>query len=721
MKSAGVHDETDGRGSPELGSSDLPSSPRESSDFELSEFDSAQFDSAQFDSADLDALRVESVSTRSSELDTAKIEPQKPSSSPVGSSDDLGAWSAVVDVLPIPAALVNRSGQVLARNRWLEVDVGDELLKHEPHSKVTTLWAGVYGGRWRARPIDDDGDVLLATQERADAGDHLLRRFFSTGEALFVVYDQAGTIIESNSACEQLLGYSTQDLLGTNSWRLVPDDEQHIREDVERELREHGRAETCYGMRAADGTYRQIHWTLQFDISVGRCFGIGRDVTEEDKVTAELERRAYHDELTGVANRARLLDHLGEVLDAGGTPSLLFCDLDRFKVVNDSLGHVAGDDVLRQLAHRLDALDLGPDALVARFGGDEFIVMLDDGGEARARLVAARLLDSLERPFETLGRVVHITMSIGICFQNTTMPRTADEMVRDADRAAYEAKSLGRKRSVIFDEGLRDAAERRFEVEEGLRQAFDRGEIIAHFQPIVAVPSGIIVGAEALVRWQTADELILPGEFLDVAEDAGLLPRVSQVVIGASVAAAQRLAASGRPIQMSINVSDPELKVHGFADDLINRVERAGLQPDMFLIEITESIVLATDPAIEVLGRLRTAGFRIALDDFGTGFSSLAHLRELPIDVVKVDRSFVADLVDDDVTLAVTTSLVSLCNALKLDVIMEGIETQDQATAVEKIGGELAQGFLYHHPMPILELESLVKSSTPARLRAYAI
>ncbi|BAN03723.1 putative bifunctional diguanylate cyclase/phosphodiesterase [Ilumatobacter coccineus] len=633
---------------------------------------------------------------------------------------ELDAWSAVVDAMPIPGALVSVDGEVLAANRWLDVAVGDPLFREEPLDHIVPLRSGVDGARWRARPIDERGDVLLATQEHEDAGDHLLRRFFANGDALFVVYDQAGLIIESNAAWEELLGYTTEEIFGIDSWSLLPDDEVSDRERVERELREDGRSETCFQMRTADGSYRRVRWTLQFDISVGRCFGIGRDVTEEDMVTAELEHRATHDELTGVANRSQLVAHLDEVIDAGGHPSLLFCDLDRFKVVNDSLGHLAGDQVLAQLAQRIDSLDLGDDALVSRFGGDEFIVMLDDGGEARARLVAARLLDCLERPFEALGRTVHLTMSIGICFQNKENLRTVDEMLRDADRAAYEAKSLGRKRCVIFDEGLRDEAERRFEIEAGLRRAFDHGEIVAHFQPIVSVPDGEIVGAEALVRWQTPEQLVLPGEFLDVAADAGLLPRVSRLVISATVAAAERLAAGGRPLQMSINVSDPELHIAGFAADLIDRVARADLDPSMFLIEVTESMVLTTGRAIEVLGELRAAGFRIALDDFGTGFSSLAHLRELPVDVVKVDRTFVADLLDDEVAYAVTTSLVTLCDALGLDVIMEGIETPLQASAVELIGCRLAQGFLYHHAMPISELERLVGSTELQRRHALA-
>lgn len=622
-------------------------------------------------------------------------------------STRLGAWAAVLDAMPIPAAIVTPEGIVAAANRWIDARCGSTLLEPGQAERFRHRF-GTDGSRWRVRPLDEAGAFLLATGEREDAGDHLLRHFYSSSDALFVVYDQDGRIIQSNPAWERLLGRTSEEVFGMDTWDLAIEEDLHKRPEVEAQLLTTGRAQADFRLRGADGQLRDVRLQLQFDSSVGRCFGIGRDVTEEGRLTAELERRAFHDELTGLHNRASLMEHLEDLLANGRSPALLFCDMDRFKIINDSLGHAMGDRLLAELGQRLLQLDLGGDARLARFGGDEFVVVLGSGGESRARLVAVRLQEALRAPFDLDGRVIHVTMSIGISSCHSGRKRTADELLGDADTAAYEAKARGRKRSIVFDDKLQAVAQRRLDVEAGLRKAIENNDIEAFFQPIVTVRDEKTVGAEALVRWRTPERVISPGEFLDVADDAGLMPEIGKIMVDATISAAAHFAALGCPITMSMNVSDPELKVPGFCDGLIAQVLDAGLEPSSFLIEITESAVLATDPALPVLRRLRSAGFRIGLDDFGTGFSSLAHLRELPIDVVKVDRSFVADLPTDPVTHAVTESLVSLCGALDLDVVMEGIETTEQAEAVLEIGGTVAQGYLFHRPLPLHELEAVL-------------
>ncbi|MFK7917565.1 MAG: putative bifunctional diguanylate cyclase/phosphodiesterase [Ilumatobacter sp.] len=630
-------------------------------------------------------------------------------SSGVVPASTLAAWTSVVDALPIPAAIITADDVIAMSNRWLDVDDGTCLLAPRIDGSGATHRLGLDGDRWRVRSIDANFTYMLATREREDAGDHLMREFFSSGDVLFVVYDQSGRIIQSNAAWERLLGLTSDEVFGMDTWTLTAQDESEKRAQVEIDLLETGKAETQIRIRAADGTHRDLHMNLQFDSSVGRCIGFGRDVTEEGKLNAELERRAFHDELTGLFNRSSLLEHLEALIEGGGSPALLFCDMDRFKIVNDSLGHAAGDLLLADLGRRLREVDLGDDARLARFGGDEFVVVLASGGDSRARLAAVRIQDALRDPFDVAGRPVHVTMSIGISsWGNTT--RSAEELIGQADTAAYEAKARGRKRWIVFDEKLQADAARRLDVESGLRQAIAHRQIEAFFQPIVSIGDGRTIAAEALVRWRTPERVIAPGAFLDVAEDAGLMPDIGRIMIDSTIATAAHLQALGCPISMSINVSDPELKVPGFCDALTTQVADAGLKPSSFLIEITESAVLATDPAVPVLRRLRDSGFRIALDDFGTGFSSLAHLRELPIDVVKVDRSFVADLTTDTVTHALTASLVDLCHALDLNVVMEGIETTEQADAVLGIGASVAQGYLFHRPMTAQDLEAVVRA-----------
>lgn len=622
-------------------------------------------------------------------------------------SIQLSAWSSMLKALPTPAAIVTPDGVVVAANRWLSVDCGATLLAPESYGRSRNRF-GIDGSRWRVRPLDEDGSFLLATGEREDAGDHLLRHFYSSGDALFVVYDHESRIIQSNPAWQRLVGLTSEEVFGMDTWELATKEDASKRHEVETELLTTGKSQADFRLRGADGTIRTVRLHLQFDATVGRCFGIGRDITEEGRLTAELERRAFHDELTGLHNRASLMEHLEGLLADGGSPSLLFCDMDRFKIINDSLGHAAGDKLLAELGTRLLGVHLGDDARMGRFGGDEFVVVLGSGGESRAGAVAESIQEALREPFDLDGRLIHVTMSIGISTCSAGRNRTAEELLGDADTAAYEAKARGREQWIVFDDQLQAAAQRRLDVEAGLRKAIADGDIEAFFQPIVAVPEGRTIGAEALVRWRTADGVLAPGHFLDVAEDAGLMPEIGKIMVDATIAAAEHFATIGCPITMSLNVSDQELKVPGFCDTLIAQVLEAGLEPSSFLIEITESAVLATDRALPVLRQLRGAGFRIGLDDFGTGFSSLAHLRELPIDVVKVDRSFVADLPTDPVAHAVTASIVSLCGALDLDVVIEGIETPDQAAAVLEIGGTVAQGYLFHRPMPIDDLESVL-------------
>ncbi|MEM7342176.1 MAG: EAL domain-containing protein [Actinomycetota bacterium] len=625
-------------------------------------------------------------------------------------AEEMAHWAAMLRALPIPAAIVDRTGEVRAANRWIDAGVGSVLLHPVSDELARGMCFGVDGvSRWRVRPLDDEATLMIATGEREDAGDHLLRKFFSSGDAMFVVYDQFGRIIESNAAWGQLLGYSDEEVFGLESWSLLPPDDLDTRHRVEQELRFHGRSEPLFRMRASDGSYRTVQWALHFDASVGRCFGIGRDVTDRDRLTVELQHLAYTDQLTGLANRTNLIETLENHLDAGHVPSVLFCDLDRFKVINDSLGHQAGDDLLAGLGRRLAAVAADHGGIVARLGGDEFVALLRDADRERAVSVAKEILAAMDEPILAAGRPVHVRMSIGIALGDTSTSRTPLGLLGEADTAAYRSKELGRNRYTIFDGEMRASVDRRFNVEAGLRTAIEQDEIVAHYQPIVAMPGGGIVGIEALMRWRSLDgHLWGPGAFIDVAEDAGLMPRIGYSMLRQAFTTGAAYAAAGRPLITSVNVSAAELATVDYADQVLGLVYETGIAPESVLLEITESAVINTDVALPTLRALRATGLKIGLDDFGTGFSSLAHLRTLPIDVVKVDRSFVVDMVDDAVTRAVTASVVDLCTALDLDVVLEGIETTDQAAAAEQLGATMAQGYLFHKPMPRSALDALL-------------
>lgn len=624
------------------------------------------------------------------------------------------AWAAVVEALPVPAALVDEAGCVLVGNRWLGVEDGAKLLRQDTDVAPGLAFGADGTTRWRVRPLTEtDSPVLLATAERLHASDHLVHRFFSSGESLFVVYDQAGRVVESNMAWENMLGYNHDKVFGLDSWTLLPPDDLTTRAAVEADLRTKGRAEPVFQMRRADGTYRLVKWALHFDTSVGRCFGIGRDITDEDRIAKELQRRATTDELTGLANRATFVEELSKAIAEGALPSVMFIDLDHFKVINDSLGHHAGDALLAALGRRLDAIAESEDSLVGRLGGDEFVVMLRDSTVERAIEAATETIAAMDAPFELGSRSVQMHLSIGI--SHATPGADADALLGEADTAAYAAKERGRGQFVVFDNCLREAVDRRFNVEAALRTALDEDRVEVWFQPIVQLPGRDIVGTEALLRFRNSrGELIPPAQFLDVAFAAGLMPRIGQRVLELALRAGRELSDANRRLTLSVNLSASELGQADIVHRISSAIEASGFPAEDLLIEITESVVLSTDATIPVLHQLRDLGVRIALDDFGTGFSSLAHLRQLPIDVVKIDRSFVADLERDPVTRALTASLVDLCTTLQKDVVLEGVETVDQAAAVEQLGAHRAQGFLFHRPMPFAELRALVTDPSRA-------
>lgn len=623
----------------------------------------------------------------------------------------LGAWAEVLSAIPTAAALVDVDGAILARNRWIEADVGALLI--EPGREQGPR-RGIDGtSRWRVRPVRADGDILLATTERYGTGDHLLRRFFASADALYVVYDASGCVVEWNGAWERMLGYSSDEMIGLNSWSLLPAEDKDLRAVIEKDLRERGRSEPSWRMRAADGSYRTIQWSLHFDSTVNRCFGIGRDVSEDARQRDELHRMAYTDDLTGLANRSRTIAELDRHLrDPDKTPAVLFCDLDHFKVVNDSLGHSYGDRLLAALGQRLANLLNGADLMVGRLGGDEFAVVVRDGGRSAALDAAMQVREAVEPEFAVLGRQIRVGVSIGICVADESEPKTAETMFEQADLAVYKAKDVGRGEIVVFGPELQHNVDRRFNIEAELRRGLESGAFEPYFQPIVCTESGAVRGAEALLRWRRNDgRIVTPGEFLDVAIETGLIAPIGRQMISRALTEFSSVGSSAlRGRWLTLNVSAREFS-REFVSWLLAEVRTSGLGQGQVIVEVTESVALEGVTLYDHLVRLREGGVNVALDDFGTGHSSLAHLRTLPIDVIKIDRSFVADLAHDETTQALTRSLVDLCNALDLDVVFEGIETAAEAAAVVRARGRFAQGYLYGRPMPLENLRQMLDVS----------
>ena len=447
-------------------------------------------------------------------------------------------------------------------------------------------------------------------------------------------------------------------------------------------------------------------------VAVGRVWSF-RDVTDNKRLEAELAHQAFHDALTGLANQLLFrdrVDHaLARVERRREALAVMFVDMDNFKTINDSLGHPAGDSLLMAVAERLRG-SLRPGDTAARLGGDEFAILLeDDVGRERSTEVATRVLETLRQPFVVVGKEVFISASIGIAL-NAPGAETTDELLRNADLAMYRAKAGGKNRFEVFEPAMHSAAVERLEVEADLRTAIDRREFVVHYQPIVHLQTGALAGLEALTRWQHPEKgLVYPDSFIGVAEESELISRIGAQVLEEAVHQVQQWRhrfPSFASIVLSVNVSPRELAEPGLVDRVYEAMALTGTDPGTLILEITESATVRPD-AGQHLDALKRLGVQLAVDDFGTGYSSLSYLQRLPIDVLKIDRSFVQGTAPDGTTLA--PAIVELARALRLRTIAEGIETPDQARRLVEWGCELGQGFHYFRPQEPDVIESLLE------------
>jgi diguanylate cyclase (GGDEF)-like protein/PAS domain S-box-containing protein len=465
-----------------------------------------------------------------------------------------------------------------------------------------------------------------------------------------------------------------------------------------------------------DGTARWLQCRASVSEEAGsalggdalRVVGTVQDITEQKVAEDALAHQALHDALTGLPNRALLLDRLDRALadTRRAAVAVVFMDLDRFKWVNDSLSHAAGDALLVAVARRLSAV-LRPTDTLARLGGDEFVLVCPElTAEQQLFDVVARLAAELERPFVIDGRDLSITTSMGVAFAPEAVLVDSESLIRDADTALYRAKENGRARCEIFDEAMRLRASQRLEVLTDLRLALQHGQFKAWYQPVVDVCSGRVVGCEALARWEHPTKgLIMPDSFIPYAEETGAIVTLGGAVLMQAclqVAAWNRARPDEQALTVSVNLSARQLNSAQLVDTVGEALERSGLNPRHLCLEVTESVIME-DVALSgaVLGQLRDLGIRTAVDDFGTGYSSLAYLLSLPVDVLKVDRSFVRVL--DGVNgpaVAIVRAIAALADALGLGVLAEGVETTSQLTQLTALSVQLGQGFLWGPAVP---------------------
>ena len=451
-----------------------------------------------------------------------------------------------------------------------------------------------------------------------------------------------------------------------------------------------------------------------------RLAGSLTDVTERALVQEQLRSVGTHDPLTGLCNRAVFVEQLGRRLDdlkarRGGRFAALYLDLDRFKVVNDSLGHMVGDQLLTVVSRRLEAC-LRPGDSLARLGGDEFALLLTGlSDETQANAVAMRIQDAFKAPVVIGGREVFTSASIGIAFagRDYTSP---DDIMRDADTAMYHAKSRGKARHELFDADMHARVLDRLGLENDLRRAIDQHDLVVHYQPIVSLASRRCVGFESLVRWTRNGKPVPPSTFIPIAEEIGLIEPLGTWVLQQACAAFadwQRRFPRGGLEYITVNVSGRQLMQQNLLLVVEEAVRSARMRPCDLRLEITETALMdSPGDAPRVLAELREFGVKIYLDDFGTGFSSLSHLHKLPVDALKIDRSFVTSLLLPDRP-AIVESILALARTLKTGVVAEGIEDDVQASELERLGCTHAQGFLFARPLPAEAVENLLEANLP--------
>ena len=535
----------------------------------------------------------------------------------------------------------------------------------------------------------------------------------------FYVHDMEGKFIDVNQQGCEGLGYTRAELLSMSA--------QDVDLDLtSRELKKLTARIGTGAPIARESRYRRKDGsTFPVEIRMGpidingrqHLLSLVRDVTERKDLQDHIQHLAYHDSLTNLPNRAMFNRHLSHAIDQAGrhgsSLAVLFIDLDRFKYVNDSLGHPVGDALLRIVAERF-ATALREEDTLSRIGGDEFVVILEElGGADDAARVARKLLDALETPSRVDGHDLFIGASIGISLFPTDGD-SIDTLVRCADSAMYRAKEVGRNTFQFFTPEQASQSRERFELERDLRQAVERGELRLVYQPQADCATGRIVGVEALVRWQHPTRgLVPPDRFIPLAEEIGLISKIGAWVLNAACAQAYQWEKQGRSLRIAVNLSGQQISRDGLVELVREVLGTTGLSPTQLELEITEGHLLQrVEQCIATLRDLKSLGVTLAIDDFGTGYSSLSYLKKLPVDRLKIDRSFVEGIPDDRDDVAIVATILSMARNLGLDVIAEGVENETQLAHLRDARCAEYQGYLLSRPVSPAELEALLDATT---------
>lgn len=598
--------------------------------------------------------------------------------------------------------------------------------------------------------------LLLQRVRRQLAENTRLFQLISENAAdMIAVVDTDGRRLYNSPAYQRILGYSSEELAATPATHQIhPDDCARVSEAAEK-ARLTGIGEQLeYRIRHKDGSWRVLESTASAIRGPnGKSEGlviVNRDITDRKRAEDLLMHNAFHDGLTDLPNRALFLDRLGRAIavarrHADFKFAVLFIDIDGFKVFNDSLGHATGDALLIQIAQRLTACLRRTDTIsrarfggspelpasentLARPGGDEFVVLAEElGNPSDAIRVAERIQEELAVPFSLGSHKIGVTASIGIVFKGHIANEAPEELLRDAEIAMYRAKHSGKSRCEVFDNAMHAGALKRLQLETDMRKALELGEFLVYYQPIVSLRNKQIVGFEALTRWQRPQGIVMPGEFIAVANETGVIVSINQQLMLDSFRQLRRwqeLFPSDPPLTMSVNISPKQFQQAGLSAQIGQILQQSGVDPNCVNLEITETIAMAdAQKSAIVLQELKALGVHLEIDDFGTGYSSLSRLQRFPVDTLKIDRAFVSRMDSDLETHEIVRTIVMLAQNLGLNVVAEGVETEDQVAMLKRVRCKLAQGYLFSKPAAPHAVEKLLecnRSRVAPLLRAKA-
>jgi len=548
------------------------------------------------------------------------------------------------------------------------------------------------------------------------------RSLVQNSSDVMTIVERDGTIRYVSPSVRRVFGFEPDGLLGTSVLELLdPAHRSHLASVLlgSGEARDGNSESLELRVQHRDESWMRVEMVatdLSGDPNVQGIVLNTRDITERKNFEEQLSHQAFHDSVTGLANRALFhnrVDHaLQRLARTDSSVCVLFLDLDDFKTVNDSLGHAAGDLLLAEVGNRLRECVRSADT-AARFGGDEFAILLEDGGFEVAAEIAERVMHELAKPCDLEGKEVFIRASIGIAFADLFSDQRPDDLLRDADLAMYMAKNQGKGRYQVFEPVMHRTVLERLELKADLQRAVEREEFVLHYQPIFVLETGQVSGVEALVRWRHPDRgLVPPDQFIPLAEESGLIVPLGYWVLSEACRRALELesrSANGTPLTMSVNLSTKQLQQPDLIDRVRSTLEETGLEPARLALEITESVMMADMEISAVrLQQLKDLGVKIALDDFGKGYSSLNYIRQFPVDILKVDKSFIDGVGEESDVSALTGAIIDLASVLHIRPVAEGIEESEQLDRLIELGCDLGQGFLFARPMEPVALAEFI-------------